>query len=75
MKLFLVRHGQTVWNSESRAQGHSDIPLDSVGVQQARMLASSLAEQGIRRILTSDLNRAYSTSLPVSESLGIEITK
>ena len=35
---YLVRHGQTSWNIEGRAQGHSDIELDEVGMRQARLL-------------------------------------
>jgi len=38
----LVRHGQTEWNAAGRFLGRSDIPLDAVGVQQARSLGAAL---------------------------------
>ncbi|MEJ1267296.1 histidine phosphatase family protein [Pantoea ananatis] len=28
LQVYLVRHGETVWNAERRIQGHSDSPLD-----------------------------------------------
>ena len=35
-RLVLLRHGQTAWNAERRAQGHSDVPLDDVGPRAGR---------------------------------------
>ncbi len=70
----MVRHGQTAWNLEQRAQGHSDIPLDEVGVEQARALAAGL-ESGclVRKIYTSDLLRASQTAACLADRLGAEL--
>ena len=57
-RLWLVRHGSTLWNSEQRFCGHSDIPLSSEGRAQARWLAQYLRTQSIATIYTSDLLRA-----------------
>lgn len=33
-RIFMVRHGQTDWNTEHRLQGHRDIDLNEVGCHQ-----------------------------------------
>lgn len=73
MRLFLVRHGQTAWNLESRAQGHTDIPLDAVGQQQAELLAKAFRRHKIARVITSDLMRSAETARPVAEAAGAEL--
>ncbi len=62
MKLILVRHGQTVWNLEKRAQGVSDIELNEYGRAQAECLALSLLDEGIDSIVSSPLKRAIQTA-------------
>ncbi|MCR9134426.1 MAG: histidine phosphatase family protein [Alphaproteobacteria bacterium] len=39
----LVRHGETDWNRDGRFQGHSDIPLNKKGREQARHCGRLLA--------------------------------
>ena len=62
MKLILVRHGQTLWNREKRAQGLSDIELSNRGRAQADSLARSLQDQRIHAIISSPLKRALQTA-------------
>jgi probable phosphoglycerate mutase len=71
MRLYLVRHGQTVWNVSNKAQGHVDIDLDETGLAQARLLAERLAGEGVQRILSSDLGRCLQTIQPLAESIGL----
>lgn len=73
MRLFLVRHGQTEWNRNGLAQGHTDTELDSEGRAQAECLARSLGEEGIKRIYSSDLKRCLQTAQPLASRLGLEI--
>jgi len=62
MKLILVRHGQTLWNREKRAQGISNIPLSKRGSAQAESLAQSLRDEQIDTIVSSPLKRALQTA-------------
>lgn len=66
MKLLLVRHGETDWNLSQRFQGHSDVPLNQVGCQQAMALANRLANQRTDCIYSSDLQRASTTAKIIS---------
>ncbi len=36
---YLVRHGQTEWNTKKIMQGHLDSPLTEKGIEQAKMTA------------------------------------
>ena len=71
--LVLVRHGETAWNAEGRAQGHADVPLSDVGRRQADDLAPVLAALGPSRLWSSDLARALQTAEPVSAATGLEV--
>jgi glucosyl-3-phosphoglycerate phosphatase len=74
--VLLIRHGLTQWNVEQRWQGWADVPLSDVGRRQATVAARSLAIllRGLPdvRIVSSDLDRAYSTARSFAEALGIE---
>ena len=77
MRLFLVRHGQTAWNFEQRAQGHFDTELDATGRRQAIEVAQALSEKRIERVLSSDLKRSVQTAEPIARAvkLPLELTK
>jgi 2,3-bisphosphoglycerate-dependent phosphoglycerate mutase len=70
LKLWLVRHGETTWNSERRAQGHLDVPLSGLGRDQATMLAHRLRGLSFDAIYSSDLSRALETARIVVGNLG-----
>lgn len=42
-RIYLIRHGETVWNREDRVQGHLDSPLTARGEAQARAIGRTLA--------------------------------
>jgi broad specificity phosphatase PhoE len=71
-RLVLVRHGETLWNTEGRVQGSSDVPLSEEGIAQARSLARFFAEShaSFDRIYSSDLSRAVETAKLLSGALG-----
>lgn len=66
----LLRHGQTAWNAERRFQGQLDPPLDEVGVAQAAVAGPMVAALGPALLLTSDLQRAVSTAVPLEAAAG-----
>lgn len=41
--LYLMRHGQTLWNAEGRMQGKLDSPLTALGIAQAEAQARLIA--------------------------------
>lgn len=72
-KLYLLRHGQTDWNKEGRYQGQTDVPLNSVGQEQARVLADQLAPIDVTALYSSDLSRARDTARAVAAKVDCEI--
>ncbi|HET6560524.1 MAG TPA: histidine phosphatase family protein [Marmoricola sp.] len=72
-KLVLLRHGRTEWNHARRAQGHADVPLDSVGEAQARAAAPLVAALRPARVWSSDLLRARQTADLLAEACGLTV--
>lgn len=70
--VLLIRHGQTSWNAEGRWQGHTDVPLNEVGREQARLLAGRLVAWPVASLYSSDLKRAAETAAIVGDALGLE---
>ncbi|MBN1487009.1 MAG: histidine phosphatase family protein [Anaerolineae bacterium] len=61
-KLYLVRHGQTVWNSQHRMQGWADSPLSERGIEQAMLLGESLKDVHFDAVYASSTGRAMRTA-------------
>jgi probable phosphoglycerate mutase len=70
-RILLVRHGETEWNALGKLQGHTDVPLNDTGRDQARALAAGLGAAGITAVWTSDLARARETGEIVAAALGL----
>lgn len=68
-RFLLIRHGKTEWNAQGKIQGHSDIPLNEVGIGQAKSVAQKLADSNekVDAIYSSDLQRAVSTAREISQ--------
>jgi len=54
----LVRHGETVWSSERRYAGGTDVALSAQGREQAGRLAGWVAQAGLAEVWSSSLSRA-----------------
>lgn len=64
-ELVLIRHGETDWNRQLRFQGQVDVPLNPVGMEQARRLGERLAGELVDGLVCSDLTRARQTAEPI----------
>jgi probable phosphoglycerate mutase len=80
-RLYLVRHGETFWNVEDKMQGVKDSPLTEKGVEHAKQLGEKLLgisssinkniDIDIDKIFSSDLGRAYETSVFIGKALNL----
>ena len=61
-QLILIRHGETLWNTERRMQGHLDSPLTGRGLWQAQRLGERLKSLAFASLYSSDLPRAWRTA-------------
>ena len=69
--LIVIRHGETDWNRQHRFQGQIDVPLNALGLEQARRLGERLAREPIDRLVVSDLARARQTAQALATHRGL----
>lgn len=64
VNVWLIRHGESVWNLENRFQGQADPLLSETGQRQATALGKRLAKSEVtfRSIYSSDLRRSIQTA-------------
>ncbi|KAK3580673.1 hypothetical protein CHS0354_017951 [Potamilus streckersoni] len=65
--LTVVRHGETSYNRKAIIQGQTDIPLSSIGVEQARLAGHHLQNERFTHVFSSDLLRASQTAQVIME--------
>lgn len=70
MDLLLVRHGQTDWNPLQKVMGRSSLPLNAMGVEQAKNLHSWLKEIEIDAVYASPMRRTMQTAEIIIEGRG-----
>ena len=63
--IYIVRHGETMWNAEGRIQGHTDVELTERGREQARATARRLAGINFNVAYSSDMSRTRDTAVIV----------
>ena len=73
LRLYFMRHGETVWNTERRYQGMTDIELSEEGLRQAECAAKRFKNIKIDKIYASPLKRAMKTAEKIAAEKGIEI--
>ena len=60
-KLYLIRHGQSIYNLENRFTGWKDVDLTDLGTSQAKEAAKLLQDESFDLAFTSNLYRAQKT--------------
>lgn len=62
MELYIVRHGETDYNSKKLLQGRTDIPLNQNGILQAFQTRKKLETISFDVVISSPLIRAITTA-------------
>lgn len=73
LQVYLVRHGETVWNAARRIQGQSDSALTEKGEQQARQVGERARTLGITHVISSDLGRTRRTAEIIADACGCSV--
>lgn len=71
-KLFLMRHGKSVWNELGLWTGWRDVELNEIGIAEAQRAGEVLRDHEIHRAYVSDLTRAKQTLLEIQKVLELE---
>lgn len=75
VELYLIRHGQTVWNEMGKLQGRADIELNENGRRVAGELGLKLDNVDFDVIYSSPLIRAYETACLIRGHRNIRIIR
>lgn len=62
MKLYVVRHGQTIFNQLNKVQGWADTPLTKKGEKDGKMAGQRLKNVKFNAAYSSDTSRAIHTA-------------
>ncbi len=73
--LYLVRHGQTFGNVNHQLIGHTDMPMDDLGIRQAQQVGVRMRSVALDAIVSSPLQRARLTAeqIALHQELAPEI--
>lgn len=73
LRLYITRHGETIWNIQKRMQGHRDSPLSELGIRQAEWLAEALTDVEFEAAYSSSSRRALQTARIITGSRDIPV--
>src|SRR5256885_17241086 len=74
-RILLLRHGGTIWSSDERFAGSTDIDLSDEGRAQARALGRRLAAVPIDAAYSSPMRRAIETATLALGDRTLALTK
>ncbi|WP_242661377.1 histidine phosphatase family protein [Alkaliphilus metalliredigens] len=75
MNLYIVRHGETEWNTQRRMQGWQDSNLTERGIEDARALHDHLIKVEFDSIYASPSSRAFKTAELIKGERKLKIIK
>lgn len=73
MQLYVMRHGETSWNTERKIQGRTDVELTENGIKMAEASAEGMKDIKFDYIYSSPLTRAYTTAEIICKNRDIPI--
>jgi broad specificity phosphatase PhoE len=77
--IYLIRHGETVFNSQGRYQGEMDSPLTADGIEQveniAKLLKINIDTTDEWEVISSPLGRAQRSTEIICDILGWDVKK
>lgn len=73
LKLYIVRHGKTLFNEKHLIQGCCDSPLTSEGIQQAKKLHYELENIPFHACYVSPMHRAIETATTIIQDRDIPL--
>lgn len=73
-RFLLVRHGQSIWNKDSKFTGWTNIPLTESGKEEAATVAKTLISRNLipNIVFSSVLDRAIDTSAIIKHHLSMK---
>jgi broad specificity phosphatase PhoE len=72
-EVFMVRHGQTDSNALGLFHGSTDIPLNALGLHQARLVAERVSRiEHVLSLHSSPLQRALATAQAIAHNTGLK---
>ena len=73
LRLFVIRYGETASSRERRFAGSRDVPLTPAGLRQCEAVAQALAEQPVRAVYASPLERARTSAEVIAKPHRLEV--
>ncbi len=74
MRIYLVRHGESVTNRTGQFAGQIDVPLTELGERQAACVTNFFKTVPLTAVYSSDLSRAMNTVTGVAAYHGLTVT-
>jgi len=74
-RIIIARHGESIWNQDSKFTGWTNIPLTDKGRMEAKKMAMVLKPYQPSIIFTSVLQRSIETSTIIQKELRMELKK